>query len=95
MESMGKGDWGKVQSGHHCYSAQVWLSLRPLHVQKGRRSAQTQGGVFSPLMSKGHLTETRACPAGGLVVLSGLNQFTSKQTQLTPSSGARTQANVL
>ena len=67
---MGKGDWKKL--GNLC-SVQVLLSYRPLHVQKWRHLAPSEGGVFSPLMPR--TLDTRACPVGGSEVLSSLNQF--------------------
>ena len=61
--------------GNQC-SVQAYLSymlLRGMHDQKMAVLARSEGGVFGPLTSKGHLWDTHAGPVGGSVVPNSLN----------------------
>lgn len=56
--------------------------------------AWAEGGVFTPLMSKGYWVDTCACPVAGPMVLSSLNQLSGNRAQLTQSSWKTTRANI-
>lgn len=49
--------------------------------------AWAEGGVFTPLMSKGYRVDTCACPDAVFMVLSSLIQLSGNRAQSTQSSG--------
>ena len=57
---------------HKCNKAAALLTGR---VQPVVAFAQSEDGVFSPRMSKGHRADICACPDGGSLVLTSLNQL--------------------
>lgn len=63
---MGKSDGKKVRE------SPFWMGVNKLQA-----SAPSAGGVWGPPMAKGHRADTRACPAGGSVFPSSLNQLSS------------------
>lgn len=77
---------------HRCnWALGLCMCLAELRVS---RAAWAEGGVFTPLMSKGYWVDTCACPVAWSMVLSSLNQLSRNRAQLTQSSWKTTWANI-
>ena len=78
------GAWGRVIENakvRYSHSGQVQVSFRLHHgkqIQKMSALACSEGGVWGPLMFKGHQVDTDTCPVGGSVVLTTLNHLKLK-----------------
>lgn len=59
---------------HSMWEQLSYMLLHGMHVYNMVVSACSEGGVLSPLTSKGPLMDTHARPVGGSVVLTSLNQ---------------------
>ena len=67
------------------YSMPAYLSymfLQGIHVQKWRYLAWSEGGVFTPLMSKDHSLDPCAGPVLGLLVPTSLSQLELDRSRL-------------
>ena len=78
------GAWGRVIENakvRYSHSGQVQVSFRLHHgkqIQKMSALACSEGGIWGPLMFKGHQVDTDTCPVGGSVVLTTLNHLKLK-----------------